>query len=910
VCLRIIRCVENLTTRRLSILLVSLLAWLLTMGVGVARAEWNSTPIAVPLMNANSDNSRGAPYPSRIDVHATGGPTQYGPKGVVLHAVTHPCPEDLAVLLVHGTDKFLLMSNAGGCHPLKGTDVIINVRGVALPDSDPTTTPYGGSLTINASNYGPQPVFPAPAPPGPYDPSALGDYLTVDGAWDLYVMDTHGGNRGVIAGGWSIAYQQEFGGPTNDVPAIIPSSGPALPYPITFDMSGADAATRVRSLRLYLWIEHPWAGELSVVLQSPTGTAVVVFSNAGCNNALSGTQQLAFMDTAASFMPGCGTLPAGPLTYKPGSEYGGPTFSLPAPAPPAPYATAFAAFNNQLARGVWKLWVYDGFDPNAGQVVNASLVVNSDRGAPGVTMFSPGDAGASVTGTQPFVRLGAQVDNIDQPIAALWRVERTDGIYDAGPMQLFPLTGGSVYVQADVPVKKGANTLRVRVIANSGRQTERTLTVNVNEFTYSLSEGSTGTFWDEDVTLGNPNDVPAPVRLDFLQEGAAPVSHTNSVAALAPLQVHVNGLVPPGAVSTVVHSTDAVPLAVERTMSWDATGYGGSGGTAIQPETQWLFAEGSQGYFDTFLLLANDNDVNVNVRVRFLLEGGGNVDRNVTVEAHKRYTLYAATVPELITRSFGMQVTSIFPITAERSMYFPHGQGRVFEGGHESAGVNDVSKRWFLAEGATGPFFECFILLSNPVTRDAHAVVTFLLPDGSTVTHNETVPALGRSTLNVETLDPRLTNAAVSTVVTSDVGIIVERSMYWPDISLGWKEAHNSPGVVDTALRWGVSDIRVGGPRDYQTFMLLANPNSEPAEVTVNLLTPGFAPITRNYTLPPTSRTNVIPADLGAGAGIYSAEVQVRNFQGIVVEKAMYWNSGAEIWAAGTGVVATPMPPR
>ena len=57
------------------------------------------------------------------------------------------------------------------------------------------------------------------------------------------------------------------------------------------------------------------------------------------------------------------------------------------------------------------------------------------------------------------------------------------------------------------------------------------VTVNVSEFTYSLSEGSTGAFWDEDVTLGNPADVAAPVRLDFLQEGAAPVSHTTTVAA-------------------------------------------------------------------------------------------------------------------------------------------------------------------------------------------------------------------------------------------------------------------------------------------------------------------------------------------------------------------------------------------
>jgi hypothetical protein len=39
-------------------------------------------------------------------------------------------------------------------------------------------------------------------------------------------------------------------------------------------------------------------------------------------------------------------------------------------------------------------------------------------------------------------------------------------------------------------------------------------------------------------------------------------------------------------------------------------------------------------------------------------------------------------------------------------------------------------------------------------------------------------------------------------------------------------------------------------------------------------------------------------------------DVQVLNYQPIVVEKALYWNAGSEVWAAGTGVVATPLPPQ
>ena len=49
--------------------------------------------------------------------------------------------------------------------------------------------------------------------------------------------------------------------------------------------------------------------------------------------------------------------------------------------------------------------------------------------------------------------------------------------------------------------------------------------------------------------------------------------------------------------------------------------------------------------------------------------------------------------------------------------------------------------------------------------------------------------------------------------------------MYWPNVAQGWREAHNSFGVTETGLRWGVADGRVGGPRGLQTYILLANPN-------------------------------------------------------------------------------------
>jgi hypothetical protein len=46
------------------------------------------------------------------------------------------------------------------------------------------------------------------------------------------------------------------------------------------------------------------------------------------------------------------------------------------------------------------------------------------------------------------------------------------------------------------------------------------------------------------------------------------------------------------------------------------------------------------------------------------------------------------------------------------------------------------------------------------------------------------------------------------------------------------------------------------------------------------------------------------------GEGAFSADIQVLNFQPIAVEKAMYWNADGVVWAAGTNVTATRMPPQ
>lgn len=83
------------------------------------------------------------------------------------------------------------------------------------------------------------------------------------------------------------------------------------------------------------------------------------------------------------------------------------------------------------------------------------------------------------------------------------------------------------------------------------------------------------------------------------------------------------------------------------------------------------------------------------------------------------------------------------PIIVERAMYLD-APGRALNAGHESAGVTTPSLNWFVAEGATGAFFDLFVLIANRSATGANVTATYLLPSGSTVTKGYSVSANSR----------------------------------------------------------------------------------------------------------------------------------------------------------------------
>ena len=155
----------------------------------------------------------------------------------------------------------------------------------------------------------------------------------------------------------------------------------------------------------------------------------------------------------------------------------------------------------------------------------------------------------------------------------------------------------------------------------------------------------------------------------------------------------------------------------------------------------------------------------------------------------------------------------------------PDGDGRtnfqeLTEGSHPRGFVIT-----YLAEGATGSFFNMFILIANPSTDAASVQMEYLLTNGQTITRTHAVGAGNRLTLNVAEEATQLASANMSTVVTSTNGvpIVVERAMWWPAPGFNWQEAHNSPGETVTGTRWAVAEGESGGPNGIQTYLLIAN---------------------------------------------------------------------------------------
>ena len=439
-----------------------------------------------------------------------------------------------------------------------------------------------------------------------------------------------------------------------------------------------------------------------------------------------------------------------------------------------------------------------------------------------------------------------------------------------------------------------------------------------------LAEGADNAFFRTRIALANPDVNPVTVVLRFLADGGGTQSAFVTVPPRArrTLEAREVAGLPSQSFSIIVESDGQV--AIDRTMSWDATGYGAHAERALAgASTTWFLAEGSTtGEFGLFYLLQNPGATPAMTTIRYLRPAGlAPIERTYVLPPQSRTTIPVNTqAPELASTDVSAAITADSPILVERSMYLTRG-GQPFAAGHASAGVTSAATDWFLAEGATGPFFDLFLLIANPSATDATVDARYLLTGGEVLTKTYDVAANSRLTIYVDAEQfpgrgRALAHVAVSTTLTSTnaVPIVVERAMWFPGPEITpafWSEAHNSPGSTSTATRWVLADGEDGGPANVRTFVLVANTSSFEGRVRVTPLTETGSGPSGIFVVPANSRTTIPVGDLaegGARFGVLVESVETPTLAQLVVERAMYWDVDGVVWAAGTNVLGTPVP--
>jgi hypothetical protein len=436
-------------------------------------------------------------------------------------------------------------------------------------------------------------------------------------------------------------------------------------------------------------------------------------------------------------------------------------------------------------------------------------------------------------------------------------------------------------------------------------------------YKYYLAEGASNAFFATRLALLNPGLAPATVVTEFLPPAGGAVQVNPSTIpgrTRATYDVATLPNPPTNDFSTVVESD--VPLVVERTMTWDQSGYGSHAESATAaPATDWYLAEGAtHGRFDLFYLLQNPGDVAADVTVSYLRPAHAPpIVKTYPVDAHSRRTIWVDVEdPALAAVDLSASIHATAPIIVERAMYLSTA-GQAFAGGTAAMGVTTPGPNWFLAEGATGAFFDLYLLIANPTTTDADVRVTYLLSTGQNIVKTYTVSQTSRYTISVAGEDPALASANVSMIVESMDGVplIAERSMWWPSPGQ-WYEGHSAVGAQTTGVRWALADGEIGGAANTQTYVLIANTSGYAGSAKVTLLFEDGTSAERTMPLPASSRVNVaigvvFPESIGKRFGIIVESLGGTPSQ-IVVERAIYSDANGVVWAAGTDVLATKLP--
>ncbi|MDQ6631193.1 MAG: proprotein convertase P-domain protein, partial [Verrucomicrobiota bacterium] len=130
----------------------------------------------------------------------------------------------------------------------------------------------------------------------------------------------------------------------------------ATPYPSGILVAGIPANEKIDKITVTFHnLSHTYPADIDILLLGPTGTNLILFSDAGGGHPISG-ETITLDDDAPDLLPQFGQIVSG--IFKP-ANYPVVVDPFPAPAPAPSSATNLSVFKGTNPNGTWRLYVVD-----------------------------------------------------------------------------------------------------------------------------------------------------------------------------------------------------------------------------------------------------------------------------------------------------------------------------------------------------------------------------------------------------------------------------------------------------------------------------------------------------------------------------------------------------------------------
>lgn len=317
------------------------------------------------------------------------------------------------------------------------------------------------------------------------------------------------------------------------------------------------------------------------------------------------------------------------------------------------------------------------------------------------------------------------------------------------------------------------------------------------------------------------------------------------------------------------------------------------------PRRDWYFAEGYTGPgFSERLLVLNPSGTTASVTITYLLPGGATREQSISVGPRRRATVDVnqAVGPN---KEVSAVVRSDSPVVAQRVLDFLY-QGR-WDGQSALVGSPAPATSFLFAEGYTGPNFDEYLTLANPQSSDTTARVTYLFGDGTTQETSLLLGAHSRTTVDVRKVVG--SNREVAVKVATDLGIMVERPMYFSYDGI-WSGGHISAGMTAPATHLTFAEGYTGA--GFVEYLTLLNPGDAAAHVSLTYLLGGGGTASQSVTVGSHARSTIRVNDVVPGRDV---SVDLTSDQPIVAERPMYFAYKGDV-SGGHDVVGSVVPAR